>query len=127
MKKRFNKHAQGARGYRLGHWAEALCRLALQLKLYRIIEMRYKTSQGEIDIIAARGHSLVFVEVKARGDNASALQAVSPRQQARLSRAAMSFLSHHPHYMRLNCRFDVMTVVPWRWPRHIKRAFEHSL
>lgn len=127
MKKAFSKQQQGKAAHRLGHRAESLCRFALQLKLYRIIEMRYKTSMGEIDIIAARGRSLVFIEVKARNDNASALQAVSTRQQIRLSRAAMSFLAHHPHYAQYNLRFDVMTIAPWQWPRHIKHAFESKL
>lgn len=109
--------------YRLGLWAEALCRLALRLKLYRILASRYKTAQGEIDIVAARGRSLVFVEVKARPSLAQAIEAVSPHQQRRLARAAAAFLARHPRYAGFALRFDVMQVLPRRWPSHIENAF----
>jgi len=118
-----SRRLRGAASYKLGLRAEALCRLALRLKFYRIVATRYKTPQGEIDLIAARGHTLAFVEVKARPDEARAGEAVSPKQQKRLAHAASLFVAQNPHYAAYHLRFDVMQVLPRRWPVHLKNAF----
>jgi len=39
--------------------------LVLRLKGYSILERRYAVSGGEIDLLAKRGRSIAFVEVKA--------------------------------------------------------------
>ena len=108
--------------------AEALCRLALRLKGYRIIASRYRSPLGEIDIVAARGKVIAVVEVKARADYNAAASAISPRQQERLHRAAQDFLSHHPQFQNYDLRFDAMLCAPrahalFYWPVHIKNAW----
>lgn len=113
--------------YRTGLRAEALCRLALRLKLYRIIASRYRSRLGEIDIIAARGKVLALIEVKARPTNEEALQAVSPQQRERLQRAALDFLAHHPQFNHHIVRFDIMMVSPHHWPRHVPDAWRVML
>ena len=50
---------QGRRGEMLAAWL-------LRAKLYRIVARRFKTPVGEIDLIAARFGTTVFVEVKTR-------------------------------------------------------------
>lgn len=110
-------------GYHTGLAAEALCRLALALKLYRVLAVRYKTPVGEIDIVAARGRCLIAVEVKARPTNEDAAAAIQPAQQARIARALQMFVQHHPRYAAYDLRFDAMMVVPGRWPRHIQNAW----
>ena len=109
--------------YKRGPWAEALCGLVLRLKFYRIIARRYKTGLGEIDIIAARGRTLVIIEVKARRTRENAAAAISERQQSRLIRAASVFLAHHPFFQSHDIRFDAMLVSPWGWPVHLENAF----
>ena len=52
--------------WRRGRWSEALCRLALRLKGYRILARGWRCRQGEIDIVAKRGGTVAIVEVKAR-------------------------------------------------------------
>ena len=52
--------------WRRGRWSEALCRLALRLKGYRILARGWRCQQGEIDIVARRGGTVAIVEVKAR-------------------------------------------------------------
>jgi putative endonuclease len=47
---------------------------------YRILARRWKSPLGEIDIVAARRHSLIFVEVKARATLDDAGFAVTDRQ-----------------------------------------------
>lgn len=110
-------------GERFGRWAEAACRWLLRVKGYRIIASRLRTPLGEIDIVARRGATMAFVEVKARGDWQSASEAVSARQRGRLARAAHLFIAAHPQYAGLALRFDVMLVTPWSMPRHIIDAW----
>jgi putative endonuclease len=87
---------------------------------------RYRSKLGEIDIIAARGKTLAFVEVKARGSRRAASEAITPRQRERLGRAAADFLARHPRYNRHVLRFDAMLVMPWRWPVHVPNAWQDS-
>lgn len=106
-----------------GRYAERLCRLALRLKGYRILESRLRTPMGEIDIVARRGDTLAIVEVKARGDWDTANEAVNARQRGRLARAAHAYLGANPQYAGYVLRFDVMLVTPWSWPRHVPDAW----
>ena len=108
---------------RRGKSAELLCLWHLRLKGYRILARRYKTPAGEIDLIARRGGTLAAIEVKARADFASASEAVSRRQQQRITRAVAHFLGGRPDLAALAARFDVMLVAPRRWPRHVVDAW----
>lgn len=119
-----NRRERGHRAYFRGLWAETLCCLALRLKFYRILHRRYKTSLGEIDIIAARGRTLVFIEVKARQRYETAAQSISPQQQERLIRAARVFMARHPALTGCDVRFDALFVAKGRWPVHIENAFD---
>ena len=109
--------------YKTGLAAEALCRLVLRLKGYRIVVSRYRSHMGEIDIVAARGRTVALVEVKARSTKDAALESIHPRQRERLERAANEFLARFPGFNTYNLRFDVMLVAPRRWPAHIPDAW----
>ncbi|HAX90959.1 MAG TPA: YraN family protein [Rhodospirillaceae bacterium] len=120
---RTTRQKRGLLSYRRGHIAEFQCRIALWLKGYRIIAARYKTHQGEIDLIATRGNTLAFIEVKARRDQLAAAEAVTEAQKARLARTGNLFLARQRGFSRFTIRFDCMIVLPWRWPIHIENAF----
>jgi putative endonuclease len=92
----------------------------LRLTGFRVLARRFATPVGEIDLIARRGRLLIFVEVKRRADLAAAGEALQPRQQQRIARAAEVFLQRRPALRGLECRFDVVAVAPWRWPRHVQ-------
>lgn len=110
--------------YRTGIFAETLCCVWLFFHGYRIVERRYKTSQGEIDIIAAKGRVLAIVEVKARPSKDAAISSILPRQQTRLARAANVFLAHNLNFQNHAVRFDAMLIAPLSFPTHIKNAWE---
>jgi putative endonuclease len=112
--------------WRRGRWSEALCRLALRLKGYRILACGWRCQQGEIDIVAKRGGAVAIVEVKARSTLDAAGSALSPRQRLRLERAAATFVARHPTLTGLPVRFDVMLVTPGRWPRHLVDAWREG-
>lgn len=91
-------------------------------KGYRIIAWRYRTHVGEVDIVAKRGAVLAFVEVKLRGDHDKGMEAITPRSQQRISRAAGYFLASHPQFSAASPRFDAIAVSGFR-VRHLDNAF----
>jgi hypothetical protein len=70
--------------FRLGLSAESRAAMLLVAKGYRIAARRWKTPLGEIDIVARRRRALVFVEVKARGRDDAAAEAVTERGKSRI-------------------------------------------
>ncbi|MFZ2099646.1 MAG: YraN family protein [Oricola sp.] len=105
--------------YGLGHRGEALAAFALRLKGFRIHERRYRTPAGEIDLIARRGDLVAIVEVKARRTLIEAMDAVTPSALRRIESAADLWLSRQPDHARLSLRFDMVAVLPRRWPVHV--------
>lgn len=112
------------RGFRKGHRGEAFAALALRLKGYRIVERRYRTRLGEIDLIARRGDLVAVVEVKARATIEAAMDAVGPFAQRRIEAAADLWLARQPDHDRLSLRFDLVAILPRRWPRHMPNAWQ---
>ncbi len=111
------------RARRRGRAAELLCRWHLRVRGWRIVAADWRCPSGEIDIVARRRGVLAIIEVKSRGDTDSAAAALPPRQRRRITRAAAAFLAARPDLARLALRFDVMTVVPLRLPRHFAGAW----
>jgi putative endonuclease len=109
--------------YRRGHRGEWLAALALMLKGYRIVARRYKTKLGEIDLIARRGDLVLVVEVKARPTLDEAMDAIGHFSERRIEAAADIWLTHQPDAARLSMRFDMVAVLPRRWPIHVEDAF----
>lgn len=109
--------------YRRGHAGERLAGLRLMLTGYRILARRYRTKVGEIDLIARRGDLVLFVEVKARRTLMEAMEAIGRESERRIEGAADIWLSRQPDYGRLSMRFDMVAVLPWRWPVHVENAF----
>lgn len=112
-----------ATGHETGLRAELFAALALMLKGYRIVARRYKTPLGEIDLVAKRGRTLCFVEVKRRRSFVKGAEAVHAKNQSRVSNAAALYLQKHPEYSGLNIRFDAAIIAPKSWPRHIPHAW----
>lgn len=111
------------RAERLGRWSEYRAALALLIKGYRIVALRYKTKAGEVDIIARRGDLVIFVEVKARKDLRAGVDSVSYTAERRIENAADHWLRRQSDATRLSLRHDIIVVRPWRWPTHFEGAF----
>ncbi|MEQ8194027.1 MAG: YraN family protein [Rhodospirillales bacterium] len=111
------------KAWRYGMLAETVCVIALRLRGYRVLARRYRTPLGEIDIIARRGDTLAFVEVKGRADIRGAADSISPRQRMRIQRAARAYLQRHPEHAARAIRFDAVLVAPGRWPVHVRDAW----
>ena len=113
-----------ARHYRLGLLAETVSMIVLCMKGYHILARRFRTPLGEIDLIAKRGKTIAFIEVKARNDRTLLAESVSTHQKRRIAKAATYFLASRPQLTYCTFRFDIYLVSPWHWPQHIKNAWE---
>lgn len=80
--------------------------------------MRARTPVGEVDLIARRGGTVIFVEVKARAGTAEADLALDEYRLRRVVRAAEALA---PRYARNGevIRVDAIFIIPWRLPRHM--------
>ncbi len=77
---------------------------------YHILCRNYKTKIAEVDIIAADGNTLCFIEVKTRRSRSfgPASEAVDFRKREKLILGARCYLTSKPRYS--NYRFDVVEV-----------------
>ncbi|MDF2812267.1 MAG: hypothetical protein K0S56_3298 [Microvirga sp.] len=107
-----------------GHRAEWIALLFLVCKGYRPLARRYSAAGGEIDLIVARGGTIAFIEVKARGLMDDALIAITATKRRRFSRAARAWLSRNAWAASKTWRADAVFVANGRWPRHLVAAFE---
>ncbi|KIH77937.1 putative endonuclease [Geoalkalibacter ferrihydriticus] len=96
----------------LGRWGEERAGDFLQRQGFQIVERNLRTPLGEIDLIARQGRTLVFVEVKTRRSTAFGVpqDAVTPRKQRQIIRAAQWYLGQGRH-SGLQPRFDVIAVL----------------
>lgn len=116
--------AERVAAFGLGLSAESRAAAWLVAHGYRILARRWKSPLGEIDIIAARRFTLVFVEVKARATLDGAAESVTERQKQRIAAAAEIWLANNPMPAIRDMRFDAILVAPGKLPRHIPGAFE---
>jgi putative endonuclease len=79
---------------------------------YRILERNWRSRIGEIDLICARPHVVVFCEVKSRATDRFGLpvEAVTRAKQIRVRRLATQYLFLHT-CGRHEVRFDVAAVL----------------
>ena len=111
------------RAQRRGRLAEWMCLWNLRLHGWHIVARGWRCPSGEIDIMARRGKVLAVIEVKSRGELATAASALAPRQRRRIVRAAEAFLTQRSDLAGLDLRFDVMLVAPLHLPRHWRGAW----
>ena len=109
--------------YKKGIWAERLACFCLILKGYFILATRYKTNVGEIDIVARRGRTIIFCEVKYRSDHDQGLFAISLKSQQRITRAATLFLQQKKVYTTMAVRFDALILSPPFSLKHVRNAW----
>lgn len=114
MNQRARREAQGRRG-------EAWAALYLRAKGWRVLARRLKTPRGEIDLIARRGRTVIFVEVKWRAAADLLDQAVDPYRLRRVAAAAEA-VGHRYAKADDLVRIDVLLLAPWRLPRHLENA-----
>ena len=109
--------------YDKGVWAEKYAAGYLVAKGYKILETRYKTQYGEIDIIIQKGNVIAFVEVKARRSIDEALESITPKIRERIGNAAQYYLSQNDEAAFCDLRFDVIAIKPPLFLAHLDNAW----
>ena len=106
----------------LGRRGEEIAARHLERTGWHIVERNYSVREGEIDLIAKRGSTLAFCEVKTLVDRANRvrgpahpIESVGPAKQAQVRRMARAWLAEHAHEPRgsrpAELRLDVIGVV----------------
>lgn len=103
---------------RVGSDAEDLAAEYLLGIGYTVVTRRFKSSRGEIDIVALDGQTLVFVEVKSRRTDDAPEAEVDARKVSDLSRAADEYL-HKSGLTETPVRYDLIAVTPAGLRHHI--------
>lgn len=106
-----------------GRGAETLACWYLRLRGWRILARRVRARGGEVDIVARRGRTVAFVEVKARATSEAAAFALD---EWRLRRVAAAAEQLTPRFMREgdDVRIDAIFVLPGRIPRHLVNVWQ---
>ncbi|MCX7285637.1 MAG: YraN family protein [Novosphingobium sp.] len=106
-----------------GRRGETLAAWWLRLRGWRILAQRVKVKVGEVDIVARKGHTVAFIEVKWRAEAAALDHAIDAHRLKRVARAAEMLA---PRYARAgdDVRIDVILVAPRTWPRRIANAWQ---
>ena len=105
-----------------GRKAETIAAWWLRLHGWSILARRARVSGGEVDLVARRGRTLAFVEVKQRGTEEAAAWALD---EYRLRRVAVAAERLAPRYARQgdDIRIDALFIVPRRLPRHLANVW----
>ena len=114
--KRVVAEQRGRRGETLAAWY-------LRMKGWRIVGRRLKAPRGEVDLVARRGRTVAFIEVKWRATSGELDLAIDQRRLRRVA-AAASGLAHRYARGGEDIRVDVLLLAPGRWPRHIVNAWQ---
>ena len=101
-----------------GRRAETLGAWWLRLHGWRILAHRARVPGGEVDLVARRGRTLAFVEVKARGNYIGVALALDRNRLRRVAVAAERLASRYGQGCD-TVRIDALYVVPGRLPRHV--------
>ncbi|MCK6549005.1 YraN family protein [Myxococcota bacterium] len=98
---------------RWGAAQEKLAEEALAHAGYTVLDRNWRGGGGEVDLVAWKGGTLCFVEVRARSTAAfgSPAGTVGPAKQRRVIRAASAYLMRFRPGTRPMVRFDVVSIV----------------
>ena len=107
---------------RRGRRAETIAAWYLRLKGWRILGQRIRTPVGEVDLIARRGGTTAFVEVKARATGADLAFAIDEFRLRRVAAAASALTAKYAG--QGDVRIDVILVAPGRLPRHLINVWQ---
>jgi len=112
MRKNHNIKTPSKKTYQFGYFAEKYAMIFLWIKGYKILKHRYKSSFGEIDIIAKKNNFIIFIEVKARYKKINIENVLNPHQIQRIKKSAEDFIGKNRKLQNCSRRFDFIEVRP---------------
>lgn len=105
-----DRSTRGKLSYLKGHVAEDQIAAAYERRGFDIVERRWKTKNGEIDLVAKHKSKIYFIEVKSSSTFDKAVEQITPRQQQRIHDAALTYLAEKVGNLDTDCRFDAALV-----------------
>ena len=120
--------SRGHENARIGKWGEDIAACFLRNHGWDIVGRRVRPCKRdqrcEIDVIARKGDTVAFVEVKRRGSNrfGRPAEAVTPQKRQRIVRTAQLYLQEK-RLQDVKARFDIIEILPGE-TRHIENAFD---
>jgi putative endonuclease len=105
-----------------GRRAETIAAWWLRLHGWSILAKRARVSGGEVDLIARRGHTLAFIEVKQRATDDAASWSLDAFRLRRVAAAAEQLALRYARPGDL-VRIDALYLVPRRLPRHLPNVW----
>jgi putative endonuclease len=111
-----------------GRQAEAQAALWLEAAGWTILARNWRYGPGELDIVAARGVELAFVEVKSIDAFGleSIAQSVGPIKRKRIVETAKLFIAGHREFRSMQIRFDIIAMRGAVLAGYLEHAFpEH--
>jgi putative endonuclease len=112
MVKNHNIKNPSKKTYQFGYFAEKYVMIFLWIKGYKILKHRYKSSFGEIDVIAKKKNFIVFIEVKARYKKINIENVLTAHQIQRIKKSAEDFIAKNRKLQNCSRRFDFIEVRP---------------
>lgn len=103
-----------------GILAEYFAALFLILKGYHILHRRFYCKHGEIDLIARKAKTIIFIEVKARKQLENCFETITKTKQKKLQKTIEYYLATHPNYIKKPLRIDAIFIGLNRLPKHIQ-------
>ncbi|WP_380878264.1 YraN family protein [Sphingomonas sp. DBB INV C78] len=107
---------------RTGRRGETIAAWWLRLHGWKIVGPRVRTPVGEVDLVARRGRTVAFIEVKTRRTEAELDLSIDRRRLVRVAQAA-EMLGHRYARQQDFIRIDVILIRPRAWPRHITNVW----
>ena len=106
--------------YYKGLITEYISIIILFFKGYRILEKRYKTRYGEIDILTKKGKSIIAIEIKARHNGELTTEYVSKKQIERIKNSLNFFISKNEKYIDFNINIEIIVFTSYFKFKHFK-------
>lgn len=115
----------------IGDEGEELASEFLHEKHYEILERQWRLGRTEVDIIARKGNTLTFVEVKLRNNNwaGEPWQFVTRSKQRMIIKAADRYVQRYVTD-NVEIRFDVISIIKnkdYMRIEHLENAFYPTL
>ena len=105
-----------------GRRAETIAAWWLRLHGWSILARRARVAGGEVDLVARRGHTLAFIEVKQRATAEAAVWSLDAYRLRRVAVAAEQLALRHA-LPGDTIRIDAIYLVPGRLPRHLPNVW----
>lgn len=91
-------------------WEEAVIRFLEGEKTYKVIAKRFKCKGGEIDLIAIKNGTIIFIEVKYRKTFEDFEGIVTSAKFKRIFLTHEIFLEKRPEFKNCDVRFDIIFI-----------------